>query len=82
MTRSKPLSTPETTPVTAAEAGFRLTRLTQARLLFLGAATLSLFASVALWFGGSRPEGMFVGLWVPTILSAGAFFTAGVREDG
>ena len=48
-------------------------------LLFLVAAAVSFVLSVALWFAGSREEGMFVGLWVPSILAAGAFWIAAVR---
>ena len=36
-------------------------------------------AEVALWFAGSREEGLFVGLWVPSILAAGAFWIAAVK---
>jgi hypothetical protein len=48
-------------------------------LLFLIAAAASFVLSVALWFAGSREEGLFVGLWVPSILAAGAFWIAAVR---
>ena len=48
-------------------------------LLFLVAAAASFALSVGLWFGGSRDEGLFVGLWVPSILAAGAFWIAAVR---
>jgi len=44
--------------------------------LFLLAAGLSFLLSVGLWFGGAREEGVFVGLWVPSILSLGAFYQA------
>lgn len=37
--------------------------------IFLVAAFLSFVFSVYLWFGGQRDEGMFVGIWVPSILS-------------
>jgi hypothetical protein len=43
--------------------------------LFLVAAVASFVLSVVLWFSGSRQEGVFVGLWVPSILAAGAFWT-------
>ena len=43
-----------------------------ARSLILVAATASLVVSVALWFSGDRDSGIFVGLWVPSILSLGA----------
>lgn len=36
---------------------------------FLIAAFLSFVFSVFLWFTGHRDEGMFVGIWVPSILS-------------
>jgi hypothetical protein len=48
-------------------------------LLFLLAAAASFVLSVTLWFAGSREEGLFVGLWVPSILAAGAFWIAAVR---
>ena len=40
-------------------------------LLFLGAA-VSFVASVSLWFSGNELQGIYVGLWVPSILSLGA----------
>jgi len=47
--------------------------------LFLLAAVASFLLSVALWFTDHREEGVFVGLWVPSILAAGAFWMAAVR---
>lgn len=44
----------------------------RAALTILGAAFLSFVLSVTLWFTGSREQGLFVGLWVPSILSFGA----------
>ncbi len=45
-------------------------------LVILGAAFVSFLLSVALWFGvfrgADRELGIFVGLWVPSILSLGA----------
>lgn len=43
------------------------------------AAGLSFLVSVALWFTGYKEEGLFVGLWVPSILALGAFVYAGRR---
>jgi len=43
------------------------------RALFLLAALLSFGLSVGLYFTGSENEGIFVGLWVPSILALGAF---------
>jgi len=49
-------------------------------MLILVAAFASFCLSVGLWFGGSREEGTFVGLWVPSILALGAFYLAAVRD--
>ena len=46
--------------------------------LILVAAVASFLLSVALWFTDNRDEGVFVGLWVPSILAAGAFWMAAV----
>jgi hypothetical protein len=46
------------------------------RVSILVAAGLSFLLSVFLWFNGSREQGIFVGLWVPSILSFGAFVFA------
>lgn len=39
---------------------------------FIIAAGLSLMLALYLWFGGQTNQGLFVGLWVPSILSLGA----------
>ncbi|MHC4392159.1 MAG: hypothetical protein ACYTFT_11455 [Planctomycetota bacterium] len=51
--------------------------LTRAQSLILIAAFASFVISVSLWFAGSKDQGLFVGLWVPSILALGAFLTAG-----
>lgn len=51
------------------------------RSLFFSAAGLSLAASVYLFFSGQREEGIFVGLWVPSILSAGVLLLQGARHE-
>jgi hypothetical protein len=45
--------------------------------LFVGAAFISFLFSVSLWFSGYREEGLFVGLWVPSILGLGCLLLAG-----
>ena len=45
-------------------------------LVVLGAFVSFLF-SVGLWFNGQREEGLFVGIWVPSILSFGCLLFAG-----
>lgn len=47
--------------------------------LFLLAALVSFLLSIALWFTDNREEGVFVGLWVPSILAAGGFWMTAVR---
>ena len=44
----------------------------RARLLILLAALLSFFVSVGLFFLDEKLNGIFVGLWVPSILALGA----------
>ncbi len=46
--------------------------ISRPKALFLLAAGLSFVMSVCLFFTGSREQGIFVGIWVPSILSAGA----------
>lgn len=46
--------------------------------MFLGAAFLSFLFSISLWFGflsaADRQAGIFVGLWVPSILALAVYF--------
>lgn len=46
----------------------------------LAAAALSFLLSVYLWFSGSEEQGIYVGLWVPSILSFGTLIYAGVQN--
>ena len=50
------------------------------KLLFVLASFVSLVLSVSLWFSGHESQGIFVGVWVPSILSLGALLLAG--ENG
>jgi hypothetical protein len=47
--------------------------------LILIAAFISFTLSVLLWFSGQKDEGLFVGIWVPSILAFGAYFRAAYR---
>ena len=53
-------------------------------LLILLAAFLSLLFSISLWFGvgmaANKEAGMFVGIWVPSIISLGVFFHVAMRK--
>ena len=54
-----------------------LTRLRAAKALFVLAAGASFLFSVYLWFVADREQGLFVGLWVPSILALGALLLSG-----
>ena len=41
--------------------------------VILLAAFLSFLLSVYLWFTGQKDEGLFVGIWVPSILGFGIY---------
>ena len=47
------------------------------KALFILAAGLSFLMSVSLFFTGSQEQGIYVGIWVPSILSAGALLIGG-----
>ncbi len=53
-------------------------------VLILLAAFLSFLFSISLWFGigltMNKDAGMFVGLWVPSILSTGIYFQIVTRR--
>jgi hypothetical protein len=53
-----------------------MTSVKTAKLLIL-AAGLSFLFSVYLWFLVDKEQGVFVGLWVPSILSFGVLVTNG-----
>lgn len=40
--------------------------------IFIVAAGIAFLLAVYLWFTGQKDAGVFVGLWVPSILSLGA----------
>ncbi len=45
-------------------------------MFWLLAAFLSFLASVYLWFWVDRQQGLFVGLWVPSILALGSLLNS------
>ena len=54
-----------------------------AALSILAAAFASFLLSVTLWFTGNKDTGVFVGLWVPSILALGAFTLVAIdRREG
>lgn len=58
----------------------RLSNLSASKVLFFTAAGISFLLSIWLWFSGDRERGLFVGLWVPSILSAGGLLLTGGRR--
>jgi hypothetical protein len=54
-----------------------MTRLQWSKVGFLLAAFISFLFSVYLWFSGYKEQGVFVGIWVPSILSLGALMLSG-----
>lgn len=58
-----------------------MTRLQISKLGFVVAAGASFLLSISLWFSGLRDEGVFVGLWVPSILSFGTLLLGGKNRE-
>lgn len=54
-----------------------MNRFKTGKFLIVAAAGLSFLFSVYLWFAVDKDQGLFVGLWVPSILSFGALLTNG-----
>ena len=48
--------------------------------LLLAAAFISFLFSIYPWFQGQREEGLFVGLWVPSILAFGGFVRSALQR--
>jgi hypothetical protein len=61
----------------AIEGTLERTRVGRPKALFMLAAGLSFLMSVSLFFTGSQEQGIYVGIWVPSILSAGALLLGG-----
>ena len=55
-------------------------RMQIAKASIIAAAFISFLLSVYLWFSGSHDQGIFVGLWVPSILSFGALVFTGRKS--
>ena len=53
-----------------------MSQLNLPTLLWLSAAFLSFLASVGCWFFVDKPTGLYIGLWVPSILALGCLLTA------
>jgi hypothetical protein len=51
--------------------------LVRVKLIFMTSALVSLLMSVTLYFNGHEQQGIYVGIWVPSILSLGSLLVAG-----
>jgi hypothetical protein len=48
----------------------------KSKYFFISAAFLSFLLSVGIWFlSGNESQAIFVGIWVPSILSLGRYFS-------
>ncbi len=52
-----------------------MNKLNMPVVLWLAAAFLSFSASVACWFFVDKPTGLYIGLWVPSILALGCLLS-------
>ncbi len=68
-------------PIRPRSARVELRQIARSKLLILAAAVISFLLSIFLWFTGHENQGIFVGLWVPSILSFGSLMLAGRGAD-
>jgi len=58
-----------------------MTTQRRAVVLILIAAFASFILSVSLWFSDHKDQGLFVGLWVPSILALGSLVLVALNAD-
>lgn len=58
----------------------QLRKIWVAKFFIFAAAFLSMIFSIFLFYSGDTQNGIFVGLWVPSILSAGCLIMVGRHE--
>ena len=75
------MSQANTNSMSTVEKRSALSPLATSKILFFAAAGISFLLSIWLWFSGDRERGLFVGLWVPSILAAGGLLVTGGRHD-
>jgi hypothetical protein len=59
----------------------RISTFHKVKLAFLAAAFFSFALSVVLWFLVDKETGLFVGLWVPSLLALGVLVLVGEDES-
>jgi hypothetical protein len=55
--------------------------IVRTKAYFFSAAVISFVLSIYFYFTGDHERGIFVGIWVPSILSAGSLLIGGARHD-
>jgi len=60
----------------------RRTLILRIKMLCVAAGMASFLLSVSLWFTSNHDQGIFVGLWVPSIFAFGALLLAGESARG
>ncbi len=56
-------------------------QINRSKIIILIAAFISFLLSVYLWFVGQQQAGIFVGLWVPSIIGLGSLMIPGNSVD-
>ena len=57
-----------------------MSRENKAKVVCALASGISFLFSISLWFNGMKDEGLFVGLWVPSILASGILLLMPTRS--
>lgn len=70
-----------TQPTSGGSLWGRISAFHKVKLVFLAAALFSFALSVTLWFLVDREMGVFVGLWVPTLLGLGVLVLVGEDDS-
>ena len=70
-----------TQPSSTGSLWSRISAFHKLKLVFLSAALFSFVLSVTLWFLVDREMGVFVGLWVPTMLGLGVLVLVGEDDS-
>lgn len=70
-----------TQPTSTGSLWSRISAFHKVKLLFLAAALFSFVLSVTLWFFVDREMGLFVGLWVPSMLGLGILVLVGEDDS-
>ena len=68
-------------PANSGSLWVRLSAFHKVKLVFLAAAFFSFVLSVTLWFFVDREMGLFVGLWVPSMLGLGVLVLVGEDDS-